>query len=205
MPITFRVDLQGTETLDALESGDGPPPGWHRARLEDVFEDKDRQGVVVFQYKGVGGIADGRAIFDRLTDPDACDDPKKAEVAGRRLRLLAKRLGLLTETDCGRSDVEKTWYDALGKEVVLHVTRRAYKDTKTGEDKEAVGVDFAGVYPLDYPPDKLPKSCPAEARVLFAAAAAASGATASNPARPLPAAANGPAVKPSPVPDLSDL
>jgi hypothetical protein len=171
----------------------------------------------VLKYKtlgGNGGAWTDRYIFDRVGDPDAADSENAAEFIRRRIKLLAKRLGLLSDERIrGGGQVTLNWYDAIGKEVVLHVTRRSYDEKdratgqKTGNRRETVGVAFDGVYPIGYPLDRLPRDCPTDMRQLISGGGPAPAA----PAARRPAAAT--AATPTPASpqaqadalDLSDL
>jgi hypothetical protein len=208
MPLEFTVDLAG-ETVESIESGTQTPPGWYSAKLEDVFEDERNPGVVVFKYKvlgGNGGVWTGRCIFDRVGDPDAAEGEAAATFVRRRVLLLARRLGLLDDDRIAAGGQPAlSWYDAIGKEVVLDVRRRSYDEKdratgqKTGNRRETVSVDFAGVYPVGgHSLDKLPKDCPTDARQLIGGGRPAPGTPA---ARSAPAAPRTQAH----VPDFSDL
>lgn len=218
MPLDFSIDFDENETPETIEAGNQAPPGWYRAKLEDVHDDEKNPGTVVFQYKvtgGNGGVWTGRNVFDRIGDPDMAEGEDAARFVRQRTKLLAKRLGIITDDEIKPgAQVNKTWYDALGKEVVLHIKLRSYKDKKTGEQKTACGVDYAGVYPLDYDQRKLKGDCPPEARALFtsppAPAAAAGNAVAKamrTAAAPIPGSLPAPANRApaTPAPDFSDL
>jgi hypothetical protein len=222
MALEFTIDLTG-DTPETIEAGTQTPPGWYHARLEDIYDDEKTAGVVVFKYKvlsGNGGAWTGRYVFDRVGDPDAAEGENAADFIRRRIKLLAKRLGLLDDERIkAGGQAELTWYAALNKEVVLNVKRRSYDEKdratgqKTGNRREIVGVDFAGVYPIGYPLDKLPKDCPTDMRRLISATGSADTgpATTAAPAPHRPAAAAG-ATPPAAAPraqanafDFSDL
>jgi hypothetical protein len=207
MSLDFNLDL-GNDTEERIEAGDRPGAGWYIAELEDVWEDEQNQGVVQFKYKILSSVAgqwDGRALFDRINDPEMAESEDAAKNARRRIKLLAKRLGLIGQDEYGKSDVQKSWLDARGTRVLLEVRKRSWKDKATGEPWEMTGIDFAGVYPLDHPLDKL-KSFPAELRGVLQGGAGAPAARATPGANPAPATGGAmastmaAATAPSPVP-----
>jgi hypothetical protein len=206
----FRLDFNG-DSPESIEAGTQTPPGWYHAMLEDVYEDEKFAGLAIFKYRvlgGNGGVWTGRYVFDRIGDPDLADSKYAADNILKRRKLLAKRLGLVSDEDilAGRQE-QPEMCDAIGREVVLHVTRRSYpeKDRATGQPtgnrRESVGVDFAGVYPIGYPLDKLPKDCPGDMRQVLSGGNGAAPAAPATPARPAPAAARAQAD----APDFSDL
>jgi hypothetical protein len=144
----IRLNLSGQDK-ESLERGDNVYPGWYLAELKDVFEDQNKPNTV-FRFAVVGGAMDGFTVSYWLPSPDSVEDNKRAR-AGRRVALVAKRLGLLNDADYGQPSVEKSWLDALHTQVFLHVTK-----AKDG----FVGIAYDGIYPLD--DDKLPKEFPKE-------------------------------------------
>jgi hypothetical protein len=168
MGLDFNLNLAG-DTPEGLDSPDGLPLGWHPAVLKDVYEDRERQGVIVFQYEGTSGPLRGRPVYDRLTDPEYAESDGAREFFLKRMKTLARRLGLVSDQEVNaQQTVKKSWYDAIGKRVVIHVEENSYKDKKTDVLKTRNQVAPFGVYPLDYPAEKLPKSCPPDVRALFA-------------------------------------
>lgn len=145
MSVTTDLDLTGL-TEDDLERGGSVEAGWYRTIVTDAFEDAKNPGTIVLKFAVVGGPFDKYEIVERLFHPDNSEDAEKAKVAGRRMALFAKRLGLLGTADFGQA-VRLDWSNALGREVALKVIKRKYKD-KNGNDRDGVNVDFAGIYQL---------------------------------------------------------
>jgi hypothetical protein len=169
MGLEFHLDLD-QDSEEKLEAGDRPGPGWYHAVVDDVYEDEKHAGVVVFEYKvltSIGGLWDGRKIYDRINDPELVESADAATTTVRRIKVLAKRFGLIGKEEYGQSGLQKSWLDTRGQEVLLELKRRSYRDKQTGEPREIVSVDFAGIYPLDYAVERLPKSFPPELRHLL--------------------------------------
>jgi hypothetical protein len=157
MGTQFTVDLS-QDTPETIDRGREVEPDWYAVIVHDVGEDP-KNGAVLFEFKVVAGMETqgkyaGSIIFDRLYDPDLADTEQKREMAIRRQKLYASRLGLLATDAFGR-EASGDWMDAMGKSVVVRVERRSYTDS-LGEKKEITGVRFDGIYPPDH--EKIPDS-----------------------------------------------
>lgn len=172
MAIKFKVDLTN-DTPEKVEGGDKPPIGWYMAKLEDVFQDEKDQGVEVHQFvllEPARGY-EGKKLFNRIYDPEMSENEEQASNAADLVKRLAKRMGLLADGDYGRQ-TDKDFGDCIGNTYLLKVTSATEKtiDSKGKEkyvptDKFPPKIDkFSGVYPLDYPKDKLPKDFPNDLR-----------------------------------------
>jgi hypothetical protein len=156
----FNVNLTGMKPED-LDGGAYLPAGWYKATVSDVAEDNESAATVI-TYQVLGGKHDGRTIKDRITNPNYQDDDKKRELSVRRAAMMAKRLGILTDEQISQGDVDLEFNNAMGREVLIHVESRKYTD-KSGNEKEAIGLTFDGVYPLVAPiHDKVPDAVIAE-------------------------------------------
>lgn len=148
MSLEFELDLGGTQESDAEL---GPvKPGFYAAVVEDVKPDEKVNEVLIFTYKLTQAPYAGRHVTDRLWHPSLADDADKAKRMTNRYAMYAKRLGLITGSDFGKT-VKLDWLDAISKPVVLKIEIRKYKDKETGDDRETSGVAYSGVYNPDHP------------------------------------------------------
>lgn len=148
----FTVDLT-EDTPDSLDRPSNVEPGWYLCDLDDVVDDP-KSGATVFHWKVLSPAKwKGAVIFDRINDPSLSDKDNAAEMINRRAKLLGTRLGLINPQKDAGGQKELDFMDAIGKQSVIHVELRKYKD-KEGNDKEITSVKFDGVYPPDH--EKIP-------------------------------------------------
>lgn len=154
MPIRLNLSGDSAETVDR---GGQLAPGWCLAELEDVHEDDDKHQVV-FKFKIVDGAGvnnPGMTTSYWLPDPEAAEDAKLKK-AVERAKMVALRLGAISEGDFGQEEVEPDWFGAMGKQFFVQIAEPA-------KDQTFVGIAYSGIYPLDYwgtkeAPAKDPKS-----------------------------------------------
>lgn len=134
-------------TADGVERSDRLPVGWYRAIVTDVSQE-ERTGALVIKFEVTDGEHKDATVSERLWDPKKADAPDKAETSRRRRIAWAKRLRIISEADFGKPGVRFPWDDAIGKEVVINIKERKYKD-KDGNPGVTTNIDFLGVYQPD--------------------------------------------------------
>jgi hypothetical protein len=178
--LDFRVDLTN-DTEEGIERGARADVGWYYAKLKDAFED-EASNKLVLKFQIVGGPFDGSHESYYLADPEYADASKRDEAA-RRVKMIAGRIGVITEADFGKNYAEqeapRTWLDFLGEPYFIHVeeSKQTEEQKRTGKDPYR-GIGYSGIYPLNYfgtetqpaadargKPVKLPKDWPAELNV----------------------------------------
>lgn len=141
MAFDFTLDL-GNDNVKNVDAGDRLPAGWYLAVVDDVVEDPKKPNMIFrFKVQAPADFAD-RTVSYWLPDPTAIDgegDRKKAE---NRVKMFARRIGLINDHDLGKDGVAKSWLDTIGTQVFLFCEK--------SKDSDFVGVAYAGVYPLDY-------------------------------------------------------
>jgi hypothetical protein len=187
--MTVELDFT-SDSWDGIESGSRVPEGWYRCVVADTFDDPKNEGAIVLRYQVAAGPWRGCSIEEKLFSPELSFDADKARIAATKLKMRAKRLGLIRPEDMGKR-VAIEWPNAIGRECWLCVHARQYE----GKDKQmhtATEPKFDGVYALD------DERVPVEVRTGKPAPA--------NGAGPAAAAAK-PAKAPAkrPAPDYSDL
>lgn len=145
----IEIDLTGIGNPDEAEAN-RIPPGYYLAEVTDHFEDQksDYAGSYRFEItlKGATFFA-GRKLNYNYSDPGQISDPKKADGAKARVRMLASRLGLVKADDFGRA-VPINFDDAIGAQLVVQVEARPSKDDLA---KVYANIAYAGLFPLDHP------------------------------------------------------
>lgn len=145
------------EDIQNAEAGGGVPPGKYLCILEKTtLKDKTRDNaplraveclfkvVQALEVEGVAGDHPemaGKKVVDTI---DLYLKGEKEAFKNRRVMFL-RRIGAIKEE--GDRVTGETWSKAiLGRRILVKVERRKYKDKKTNEDKEAVGVGFFSGY-----------------------------------------------------------
>jgi hypothetical protein len=144
MSFKQEIDLSDI-TPEQAEASLRLPADWYRAVVHDVLEDAKNQGTLIIEYEVTHGPFRGSKITDRVWSPDGAKTPEAAKKTLTRQIMVAKRLGLISEADFGKSGVTIDWPDAVGREVVIHTRIREYMDTKGGK-QESCELTFDGVY-----------------------------------------------------------
>jgi len=152
----WKMSMAG-ETLDTIDRPLFLQAGFYHVRLDDSFEDTN-SGRQVFEFVVVAGPSEGQKLTERLNNPDYAEGERAVEMAIRRMKLFAGRLGVVTKADEGKEDIELDWTLAIGKEFAIHVQTRSYTD-KSGQQKEATNMAFDGVWSMNPLSDKMPNAC----------------------------------------------
>jgi hypothetical protein len=149
--LTYDLDLSAYTDREQVEAGEKVPADWYRTVLSEHYEDHNKEGQFVFEFKVNGGLYDGKKLFYRLTDPRYMDDEGKAKMARSRIGIVASRLGLIRDEDLGKPNTSVDFDQAVGHEFVVRVQEQTNKTS--GETFSGIG--YVEIYPLDHP--KLPK------------------------------------------------
>jgi hypothetical protein len=149
----FTIDLTD-EKVANLDRGRNADPGWYRAVLEDVYDDSKSGKTVLEGSVTAPASWKGQKLFDRVSDPSAATSDNAAAMMLRRIKLLAKRLGLI-RPEHENHQIDLDFMDAIGGELVVEYVHRRYRD-EGGNWQTSAEVAFDGVYPLDHP--KIPEN-----------------------------------------------
>lgn len=147
--IGLDLDLSNDKPADWENTEVGP--GWYKAVLADVVQNDEKYRFELVFTINHGGCANQKQTYF-LSFPSHADNPDKAI---QRVKMIAARLGLLTADDAGKAKT-LNFLDAMGQEVFLQVETSPGKDGK----KDFTGIAYSGIFPLNHPLDKLPKSFP---------------------------------------------
>jgi hypothetical protein len=182
MGLEIEIDL-GDMDPDQVDREGAVAPGWYRCFVENVQEDAKIPGLYTFSFAvQFPAKYAGYHIQDKLWSPDLAADTKKAEISKKRMVLYAKRLGLLSASDKGKT-VAIDWTRAIGQIVCLNCKADEWTD-KEGHIRQSVKVAFDGLWAAT------DERVPQEVRLTTVAPAAGTPA----------ASSNGPAEAPSPPP-----
>lgn len=144
MSLEMDLDLTGID-LDEADKGMTPiPAGWYRAVVGDLWEDHKNPGTLAIEFVMDGGPFDGRKLTERLFDPANSQDAEKAKTTAKRRGIFALRLGLVSREQSGQV-VRPDWSKAIGRECIVKIVHRKYKDD-AGNEREGAQLDFAGVF-----------------------------------------------------------
>lgn len=139
-------DLDG----EAVEQGGAlDVDGWYRAELERL-ELNEKQTSLMFRFRCTHGPFRGSVSTEFIDLPEWVANDEARDMVARKLACWLHRLGLWDGVKGHKPDMSMP-SPALGAPVVLHIKTRRWKDKKTGAEKSATGIDFAGVFPLDHP------------------------------------------------------
>lgn len=179
----FALDFTENQNLNELDQPSFvSQPGWYRAIVKDTSLDDD-SGAQVMKYQITKGAStdafNGAVVTDKIQDPTLSETDEKREWTTRRAKGLVKRLGLVGTAAIGQV-VEPNFLDCIGKEFVLHLKERKYKD-KDGNEKSAVNIDFLGVFPLDH--GEIPEAVRVSLGLPHGAKKAGFGAAGTSPAK----------------------
>ena len=185
----FILDLRG-DNAETMDSGGAPVPGWYAVRLEDVYQDNQAEDTTVLEFLIVEGAFTNRKLFYRFAGPDSAADDAKLKIIINRIKMLASRMGIISETDADK-EVEIDFVTAVGWEGVVQFEERQY----TGDDgalRTTRSIGYSAVYPAGHK-DLAKKQLPAKLKRFAPAADAASSVTEKKPRGRKPPAAREPA------------
>lgn len=157
MSLQEQLDLTD-QTAESIETGNRVEAGWKRLKIEDVYEDRQKE-TIKFKMKVTIGEDEGKALIESLTHPSQAQDSQGANFARQRRNLFAKRLGLIPPESYG-GHAPVNWLDAIGLEVVGRVAHREGEKTNpvTGKREKTgqtfVSLTFDGIYPFHH--EKIP-------------------------------------------------
>jgi hypothetical protein len=152
-PLEFDLDLTKDADLRSLETDPLITPGWHHVVVETATYIGDKSPCIKLgmrilesEHKSQIGLRFGERFY-------------MSERALSRLKVLAGRLGMVKDADCGKT-ARINWADAVGKQLVVRLTNEDYeKDGKTTTSNRLGYMDF---YPThDARVADKPKSAPA--------------------------------------------
>ena len=139
----LNFDFNTSEVKEVKDIGAGGgmlPDGFYHVTVENVEKDHNSATPCLkFTFGIIAGPCKGRKIFDRLFT---------TEKNNARVVLFGNRLGLLNQGDLGKTNVRKSWSDAIGKEVIVETSTREY-EARDGSKKKASNLKFDGLYKLD--------------------------------------------------------
>lgn len=144
----FRINLSN-ETKDTIDRPLYLPEGWFHVTLSDAFEGESEQdlGKQVLEFTVTDGKHAGQKYTERLTNPDDAPSEESQEMAMRRMKIFVSRMGLVSDADFGKEDVEIDFTNAIGKEFAIQIKNREYIDKRTGTKKETTSMPFGGIHP----------------------------------------------------------
>lgn len=139
-------DLDG----EAVEQGGVlDTDGWYRAELERL-ELNEKQTSLMFRFRVTDGPFKGCVSTEFIDLPEWVANDEARDTVTRKLGNWLHRIGLWDGIKGHKPDLSMP-SAAVGTELVIHIKTRRWKDKKTGVDRQATGIDFAGVFPLDHP------------------------------------------------------
>jgi hypothetical protein len=168
---TERIDIEldlTQMTPEDLENEGGPPAGKYHVQVTEVRRVSDSSShlkVKMHCLAGTNPEGVGKMFAEKFFLSDA---------AMKRLNILAKRAGLIDESDFG-SRVAVDWSRLIGKHLVVEVEMQEYT-TKKGTAAKAPRLTFQGFWS---PTDDRVRDVPKDVNALRAATSASTTASAS--------------------------
>lgn len=147
MASDWAMDFGDNKSVDELDHCGRAPDGYHRATLESAGEDEDGNVKLLFAVTSAKGK--GAKQTEKLSNPILLDGDR-AMNAGKKAKLVATRLGLVSAEMMGKSGLIH-WDGAQGKEFVIKVeTRTMPKKADGSGGGEFTGLAYSGIFPLDH-------------------------------------------------------
>lgn len=152
MGLEIELDLTDYKSPEQAEAGEFVKPGWYRAVVSNHVGN-DEKGEYRLEFTVQGGVYDGKKISYYFADPRFMDDDDKIKKAKARIRMIASRLGLISDDAYGNK-ANLDFDNAVNRPAVIEVEANTYdlKDDMGNVigQKKNNRISYAGIYPPDH-------------------------------------------------------